>query len=450
MGIFGAMTTAISGLQSQSFSLENISGNIANSRTTGFKRVDTSFADMVPDLPPRRERSGSVSAFSRNTATVQGEIEQSQIGSNAAIAGEGFFIIKERTGIASGVPQFAGSDLYTRRGDFDVDADGYLVNGTGNYLVGIPLNPQTGTPSGPQGVLQISRNNIPARATTIVNYNANLAKFPLTAASTPGVPASSLLTGAAYTGATIAASDDAVFQTMTMPGQSVTVYDAAGSPITAQLRWGKTTNAAPETWSLYYLSDSTAVGPAPMWTQISNTIQFNASGAMTSPAGGVIPAITFTVNGASSGPIDLNFGTTGLTQYADVNGQINVNTLTQDGYPTGAFVDGSVRITDGGQVTVSYTNGQTLAVAQVPVAQFAADNLLKRRDGGVFEQTIESGTPLISATGGNIIGAATENSNVDIADEFSKMIVTQQAYSANTRVVTTAQTMLQDVINIIR
>lgn len=449
MGIFGAMTTAISGLQSQSFALENISGNIANSRTTGFKRVDTSFADLVPDMPPRRELSGSVGAFSRNTATVTGDIQASQIGTNAAVSGEGFFVVRQRTGMTGTQPTFGQTNLYTRRGDFEVDRNGYLVNGTGAYLTGYPLNTTSGAISGPLQVLQISQNNIPARATTVVNYNGNLPKVPATANADPLIAGSELLTGAAYTGATIAATDEAVFLDRTLEGQSITVYDSAGTPITAQMRWGKTTNAAPETWSLYYMSDSTAVGAAPKWTRISNAVQFNASGQLTAPAGGVIP-VTFTVNSVSSGALNLSFGTTGLTQYARPQGLVEVSKWNQDGYASGAYIDGSARIADGGQLTLSFSNGQTLAVGQIPTAQFSADNLLKRQDGGLFEETLESGQALINTGGSDIVGASLENSNVDIADEFSKMIVTQQAYSANTRVVTTAQSMLQDVINIIR
>ena len=180
MGIFGAMTTAISGLQAQSFALENVSGNIANSRTTGFKRVDTSFADLVPDLPPRRELSGSVGAFSRNTATVQGDIQASQIGTNVAVSGEGFFMVKQSTGTSNGQPVFAGSTMFTRRGDFELDRNGYMVNGTGNYLMGYPLNATTGVVSGALGPMQVPSSNLAARATTTVNYEANLPKLPLT------------------------------------------------------------------------------------------------------------------------------------------------------------------------------------------------------------------------------------------------------------------------------
>ncbi|WP_150286516.1 flagellar hook protein FlgE [Rhabdaerophilum calidifontis] len=447
MGIFGAMTTAISGLNAQSFALENISGNIANSRTTGFKRVDTSFADLIPDLPPRREISGSVGAFSRNTATIAGDVQGSQIATNMAVSGQGFFIVKQQSGGASGQPVFTGQNYYTRRGDFDLDRNGYLTNGTGYYLMGYPVNASTGAVSGALQVLRVSSDNLPARATTSIDYNANLPKYPLTANADPAVAGSELLTGALYTGATIAAVDEQGFLNRTIAGQTVTVYDAAGSPITLQMRWGKTTNAAPETWSLYYLSDSNAVGAAPKWTRVSNTVQFNASGQMTSPASGVITG-TYTVNGVTSGTIDLNFGTSGLTQFADPNGQETPNFIGQNGYPTGSLQ--SVRATDGGLITGTYSNGQTVTLAQVPLAQFPADNLLKRNDGGVFEETLESGQALITAGGSNIVGSSTEASNADIADEFSKMIVTQQAYSANTRVVTTAQQMLQDVINIIR
>ncbi len=88
----------------------------------------------------------------------------------------------------------------------------------------------------------------------------------------------------------------------------------------------------------------------------------------------------------------------------------------------------------------TYSNGQTVALAQVPLAQFASDNLLKRKDGGAFEETLESGEPIYVDAGRNLIGGSLEGSNADIADEFSKMIVTQQAYSANTRIITTAPT----------
>jgi flagellar hook protein FlgE len=457
MGIFGAMTTAISGLGAQSFALENISGNIANSRTTGFKRVDTSFADMVQDLPPRRELSGSVGAYSRNTASIQGDLQASAIATNMGITGDGFFMVRERTGGTESLPSFTGSTLYTRRGDFETNSQGYLVNGTGNYLMGYKVDPITGAlSSSVPSPLQVSTASLPAKVTTTVNYQANLPRTPYTSqyTSSNNTPGQELLSTATFLvpgGATVAAQDDTAFQAMTIPGQTVTVYDTSGSPVSVQMRWGKTSNTAgAETWSLYYQSNSTATGATTKWTQVSNNVQFNAAGALTAPATGTIAVPSFTVDGVATSAISLSFGATGLTQRTVESSPGNLTgvSINQDGYSTGTFVD--VKVGEGGIIQANYSNNQTVTIARVPVATFMAPNLLKRGDGGTFEATVESGAAIINENGADIRGSTLENSNTDIADEFSKMIVTQQAYSANTKVVTTAQTMLQEVINIIR
>ena len=449
MGIFGAMTTAVSGLSAQSFALENISGNIANSRTVGFKRVDTSFSTLIPDLPPNREVAGSVGAFSRSTTTSQGDFLSSQVPTHVGISGEGFFAVKQRSALVDGAPVFAGANAYTRRGDFEVDKGGYLVNGAGFYLQGYAVDPNTGSTTGSAlQVLRIDNDNLPARSSVEIEYRGNLPQSPRTGVSDRSIPGTELLTGAAYTGATIAASDSTGFVDRTISGQSLTIYNSTGTPIDLQFRWGKTSNApGAETWSLYYLSDSAATGAAPAWTRVSNAITFDANGRMTAPASGILSQ-SFTVDGATSGTVDLNFGLRGLSQFDDSNGSVNVNLLSQDGYPSGTRT--GIDVGDGGRVMGIYSNGQTVAIAQIPVAQFAADTLLKRADGGVFEETLESGQPLFVDAGRNLLGGTLENSNADIADEFSKMIVTQQAYSANTRIISTAQQMLQDVLNIVR
>src|SRR5215210_157513 len=116
MGIFGALTTAVSGLRAQSYAPENISGNIANSQTPGFKRVDTSFVDMIPELPYRREVAGSVNAFSKLTNTIKGDPLSTSVSTNVAINGEGFFIVQEKVGNSGENTVFGGIDFYTRRG----------------------------------------------------------------------------------------------------------------------------------------------------------------------------------------------------------------------------------------------------------------------------------------------------------------------------------------------
>jgi flagellar hook protein FlgE len=459
MGIFGALTTSVSGLRAQSFALENISGNIANSRTTGFKRVDTSFTDLIPDSPPNQERAGSVLAFSQNTTKLQGDLIQTGIGTNLAINGEGFFVVQERAGFAGGTPTFGGIDLYTRRGDFELDNSGFLRNGAGYYLKGIPIDPTTGSLIGSQpSVMQISQDNLPARATARVDYRANLPTQPDTPNSRapvngPNTMAAALAPGSGAPGASglpsITAADESAFINNSVPGGAITTYSPVGAPVNVQYQWAKLDTGAgnPPTWSLYYRADSSAA-PTPAtvrWTKVGD-FNFDATGNLTAPAAPL--TTTFTVDNVVTSPITQDFSGGALTQYAFADRNVNVNSVTQDGYESGDF--GDLRVGDGGRLYGVYSNGQVVALAQLSVAQFAASNALKRRDGGVFEGTLESGQPILANAGRELVGGSVENSNTDIADEFSKMIVTQQAYSANTRVISTAQTMLQDIINVIR
>ena len=163
---------------------------------------------------------------------------------------------------------------------------------------------------------------------------------------------------------------------------------------------------------------------------------------------GDITLPTMTINGTTITGINLTTGGNGVTQNGDVSGQIDARSIRQDGYTAGTL--DRVSVSAEGQVIGTFSNGQVVALAQVSVARFNADNSLKRLDGGAFEETIESGPPIIGLGTSQMVGGSVEQSNTDIADEFSKMIVTQQAYSANTKVITTAQEMLSAVFNIIR
>lgn len=456
MGIFGAMLTAVTGLRAQAFALENVSGNIANSRTTGFKRVDTSFVDLIPDTPQHREQSASVLANSRNTTQLQGDLTTTQVGTNMAVNGEGFFIVQERTSYAGGNAVFGGLDLYTRRGDFDVDKDGYLVNGAGYYLKGIALDPVTGSLIGSKpDVVQISNDNLPAKRSTTVEYRANLPSFPRTSVADASIANSELLTATGFavdpraSGAGVVQANDLTnFLNRTISGGAVTLFNDVGQPLNVQLRWAKVQNIAGggDSWNLFYQESSTATGTATAWRNIGTDFAFNASGQLTSAA--TVAMSAFTVNGATVGPVTLDFSNSGLSQFADANGQVQINTIRQDGYASG-ILEG-IKVGDAGRIIGSYSNGQVVGLAQVMLANFNGDNALKRRDGGVFEQTLESGAPILAQAGRNVVGGSVENSNSDISEEFSKMIVTQQAYSANTRVISTSQQMLQDVLNVIR
>ncbi|MGH6777885.1 MAG: flagellar hook-basal body complex protein, partial [Bradyrhizobium sp.] len=185
MGIFDALNTSVGGLQAQSFALQNISGNIANASTVGYKGIDTSFEDLIPDATvPNKQVAGGVTAFAQSTITTQGTVSSSTVATNMAINGDGFFSVQTPTSITDNVPVFDGVTDYTRRGDFQVNANGNLVNGAGYYLMGITVDPKTGNPTGnvPQ-VLQFQNNFIPAQATTAIQYAANLPTEPKTPAS---------------------------------------------------------------------------------------------------------------------------------------------------------------------------------------------------------------------------------------------------------------------------
>lgn len=200
MGIFDALTTAVTGLQAQSFALQNISGNIANSQTTGFKETDTSFQDLVTAASQNEQTSGSVLASSVATNTVQGAIQSSSVSTDMAINGDGYFIVAQPTSVSGNQPVFNGVSLYTRRGDFQENSQGFLVNGAGYYLMGIPIDQSTGNPVGsvPQ-VLEFGNNEIPAQATTQIQYQANLPTFPQTTNANTSVPNSDLINPADFT-----------------------------------------------------------------------------------------------------------------------------------------------------------------------------------------------------------------------------------------------------------
>jgi flagellar hook protein FlgE len=459
MGIFGAMTTAVGGLQAQSFALENISGNIANSQTTGFKRVDTSFADLVASSSARRQTAGGVVSLSRQTNTVQGDIQTAGVDTFMAIKGDGYFVVQKPSGFPDGNPTFVGVDLYTRRGDFELDKNGYLVNGSGYYLKALEVDPATGNTVGSvPDVLQFTNDFLPSQTTTIIEYRANLASLPRTQAyaNAPDTPDSELINPASYsvnpldagTG-TVLGAGAATFLTQSIAGGAITVYDSLGNEVNVQMRWAKTDSAATggdDTWELFYLEDSNAGTGDVAWRNAGQVYEFNSSGILTPN----IPQVTIddlTVNGVLIGDVILSHGSSGVTQFADANGVAKVNLLNQNGYAAGELQ--SIAVSNQGRIVASYSNGRSIDIAEIPLASFLGDNQLKRLDGGAFEATSESG-PAIYGANGSIVGKSLEGSNTDIADEFTKLIVTQQAYAANTRIVTTADQMLQETINMIR
>src|SRR6201994_737396 len=237
MGIFDALTTAVGGLQAQSFALQNISGNIANASTVGYKGIGTSFEDLIPDATtPSRQVAGGVTAFAQQTITTQGTVSATSVATNMAINGDGFFSVQAATRVVDNVPVFSGVTDYTRRGDFQVNANGNLVNGAGYYLMGVTVDPKTGNPTGNvPHVLQFQNNFVPAQATSSIQYAANLPTQPKPTASTSA--AANTITADGGLNPNDFSSNPTVVGTAGPPvnatGNGTAVNDAAGGAITS-------------------------------------------------------------------------------------------------------------------------------------------------------------------------------------------------------------------------
>ena len=269
--------------------------------------------------------------------------------------------------------------------------------------------------------------------------------FPVTVTATRG--------GGGTVGAgVVIGSDTTAFTNESISGGAVTAFDATGTPINLQLRWAKTDSAAlgaghTDTWNLFYQSNSSATGAQTAWINAGTNFVFGANGALVSPAGSSIALSNVAVNNQTLGNLTFSFGAGGITQFATTGGTATINQVQQDGFAAGQLQ--SIAVSNNGLVVGTFSNGQNLDLAAVSLSHFNGTNYLKALDGGAYAATDQSGVAIAGATG-SISGSSVENSNADIADEFTKLIVTQQAYSANTKVITTAQTMVQDLLNVLR
>jgi flagellar hook protein FlgE len=245
----------------------------------------------------------------------------------------------------------------------------------------------------------------------------------------------------------VIAADSSTFDAESSDGGSITAYDSVGNPVNVQFRWAQVSSSSSgSTWQLFYESNTAATGTAAQWTNVGTTFTFNSSGEMSPQITSLtIPGLT--VNGDDLGDVQLQIGTDGLTQFASTSGTVQVNNLQQNGYAAGSLQ--SVSVDSQNRIVGNFTNGQTIPLAEVTLASFNGADALEALNGGAYAATPESGPPNYSATG-SIEGSSLESSNVDIATQFSQLIVAQQAYSANARVMTTANQMIQSLLQVIQ
>ncbi len=432
MSLFGAMDTAISGLTAQSASFGNISDNLANSQTTGFKRVDTSFLDYLTTSTATVNEPGAVVATPQYINTVQGTVTQTDNPLALAISGQGMFAVSDALTSTGSTASFNSQQYYTRNGNFQLDKQGYLVNDVGNYLNGWPVQSNGKVDTNSLQPIQVSEAVYQPVPTSTVTLSADLP---------PG------------------GNPDPVTPTIQDPLTSnVSVYDAQGQAHQLTLSF-TSAGAGSNNWSVSVADDAgTVIGSATLAFGAGGTLaSVTQGGTTTSTAGSAATmtlATTYPATGGGTQSIALNLGTIGgtggLTQFA--GSTYSLRGLSQDGVPPGNF--SSISMQTNGNVVANYDNGQSRTIAQVPVMTFAAPDALQRQNGATFTATTNSGPALAQAAGtngaGSLVTSSIEQSNVDIATEFSQMIVAQQAYSANAKTVTTANTMMQAALDMVR
>jgi flagellar hook protein FlgE len=413
-----ALFTGSTGLQANSAALDVVGNNLANLNTTGYKSQRTMFKDLVyqtlnPGSAPTATSGGTNPAqngYGVGVATIdnmfsQGSVTPTGRNLDAAIQGHGFFVVSN-----------GNTTAYSRAGSFAVDAQGYLVDPNTGYRVQRYGNVGEGSATLPG--FQVPGNN-----SIKIPFGTGAAGTPTTSVTYQGNLSSSLAVGESATTA-------------------IQVYDSQSTPRAVTVTFTKT---AANTFSA---SASIGGGTA---TLSASQINFDTSGLLVSP--GSLTLNVTGIPGAANQTITLNLGTpgqaSGLTQFG---GSSTANAITQDGTGFGTLTD--VSYDASGIIQGQFSNGRTIPLAQLAIAGFNNEGGLLRSGNNYFLASASSGQPLVGTAGtgglGSVQGAALEGANVDIAIEFSRLIIAQRGFQVNARTITAANDTLQELANIIR
>jgi flagellar hook protein FlgE len=429
MSLYGALITGVSSLNANGKALSVTSSNIANVNTVGYKTSTANFSTFLASTGnPNVVTPYSVQVSSMQHLTQQGLLTSTGSSTDLAITGNGFFIVTP-------TPSNPMQTFYTRAGSFTADNDGLLRNAAGFYLEGWTLNPDGSMPANRSSlsVIDLESINGTAEATTQMILNANL--------QSSATPAGAYAPGDMFAG------------TVTPEfAQTINLYDSQGGARPMQLAFVKT---GPDAWAyeISYQGNPADIGGAANNPVQAGTLTFNADGTLASPAGGTA---SFTLpwdvsTGLLPQPMTVNFGTVGqadgVTQFDAASALTSANV---DGAPYGSLT--AVSVDEEGYVSALFDNGIQRRVFKIPIATFVNPDALAPIAGNAYQLTDDSGIPSIleANTGGagTIASNALEGSTVDLAKEFSDLITTQRAYSAATRIITTADQMLQELMQI--
>jgi flagellar hook protein FlgE len=462
MSLYGALLSGVSGLRAQSQSLGTISDNISNVNTIAYKRSTAQFSTLVTGASSTSTYfPGGVRASPRALVDQQGVLQTSTRATDVAILGNGFFVVKS-------ADNASGELLYTRSGSFAEDNQGRLTNSPGYFLQGWALDQQGNIIDvNTIQTVSVSTLNGVAVDTTNIEIGANLDSQQID--TPPAWNLATFMTSPA--GAGNQASEDLADGTVTPHfRRALKVFDALGTAHNVNISFVKLTGAA-NTWG-YSISAET---PAEITGAIGNggllgfgsmifngdgslqAVDFRTAGSLGADLASQTLPITW-ANGAAASAIAIDFGTEGalgigrtdgVTQFASPN---NVAFVNQDGAEVGLRT--GVSIDADGFVIASFSNGATQKIWKLPVATFANPARLEARNGNAYAQTDASGEFNLreANTGGagRIEPGALEGSNVDLSEEFTAMIVTQRAYSASAKTITTADEMLDELLRIKR
>ncbi|MBW9352620.1 flagellar basal body protein FlgE [Citrobacter sp. EC_71] len=394
---------AATGLNAVNEQLDGISNNIANSGTVGYKSMTTQFSAMYAGT----QAMGVSVAGSAQSISTGGSMVSTGNALDLAINDDGFFVMCDS----------AGNISYTRAGSFVTDKNGYIVNASGDYLQGYPVDDSGTLQTGTVTDIQIKTGNIPAQATDSMTFTANFDASDEIIDRDGDPSATPPVDGVKF--------DPNNSDTYT-DSYTTTVYDSLGNEHSVSQYFTKT---ADNTWEVQYTFDGEAQSGVP-----PTTLTFDQNtGKLTSPT--TPQTITFTTDEAA--PISMTVDYSDCTQYGS---DFSVTTNSATGYASAT--QNGVQVDDDGKVYATYSNGERMLQGQVVLATFPDENGLEAVSGTAWVQTGESGTPLIGTPGsgscGTLSSGMLESSNVDITNELVNLMTAQRNYQANTKVISTS------------
>jgi fagellar hook-basal body proteins len=456
MSLTGAMMTGVAGLSAYSNALSVASANIANVNTIGYKNATADFSTLLASASANADTSsGSVMATAGQEVSQQGLLQTTASTTDLAISGNGFFVVAPSANDPS-------TRAYTRSGSFTADANGYLKNASNMYLLGWRLDANGNVPSDRNNMTLINANSLTgkAEATTKVSAQLNLQSSTTAETTTYNLAASPPVCMAPNASGTPGAIT-ADFQ------RTINVYDSQGGQQPLQLSFVKT---GANTWNYEITYQGTASnisnGNANLPTLVaSGTAVFASDGTLQTltPTGGTPDpngdgTIDVTIpwsstSGLQTQTVNFNFGplksSVGLTQFDSAS---NLSSSTVNGALFGSLT--GVTVDKDGIVTAQFSNGLSQKVYKVPLATFANPDGLSSISGNAYTTSNKSGSPTISeanlGAAGTISAKNLEGSTVDLATEFTNLITTQRAYSAASKIVTTASTMMDELLQMAR